>query len=1331
MSSPSYLGDLRAAVVDADPSEEKSENNMENDNEENLKEESSPQNQKNDNSSNGNSNKGPSWYQFKPIMEEEEEEEEKEEESAKKTSSTVDSENEEGEKPNRNDDDDDDGSNNSAATKSPQKDKKLRDQPQESMPSPISAMKRSTSETQYDDAKEEQEGATSTPRKTRQMSRGGTKKQTTPKRSPASAEAKGASILKRPSSQRQRRRKRPSLKYNTAASKNVTFLTSKNNDDTDTPTRKRRRKAAQQAISAMDELSDEVETPATTSNTSTEDQQSYYRGAFYTYLEGDHENSTFEVDEDAQKIALSVVTLPRPNTLQHDVSKSWGAKRMWVEDADIDTTPTQLPVSNSTDNNDTVTRNIFSSAVEPNLRAFYHVIRANLVEGNIMEALELCHGMLRSSYKQAEAILGKRLKSSDEDLICQDDLLILREKIAGTWSLYAHMFLQIMETDLFLGFYGNNNNDRSSMKRVTILSSMEEKLWDHAIAILTIATTCPLAGNHAAITLALSRLRFRQRQREKVRPFPRAGENADNSQFPAVGSAEHWRRNLEIALHVCRDGLERSSPPSEGHLPAPSKYVVFYERFGLEGEMGMHQTTKGVVPVIAALLFRRQELKNPDVAADIAAVTPKETIFSEGNYLPKRLKSVIRQIAVANNPQFRRDYPNNVIPYLLQDQNSARLVCMEMNQLSRLEQSIAGFNNTTVLQIICTPKPVPNSSDPNDAGIKWHDFMFFQTMDMVLLQKNNETGRGPIFEVDQPSNTPAFFATGASCSVWQNIADAPPRMLASRNHPVVSNISYACTGCGSASFETQSELAEHKEICSNEIQTHREGDAFGNDSLTEQWIDSLLVRKVKSNEESLQDASVPHSKGLQKDAGTACDIVDYACQKCFKHGFRTEEARDVHKATCRRERNGDSHQDKVKETKRNEAPDTVSEAIVVGTFASADDTENSAEIQKNANQNRSSKSTDNVLSDTANNKVHDKAMGVEPGGKGENDKDLRRKRTKQDDSGRTKKTTRKQTKKRPCRQDLRGVLEEETGIDDAETVCPSIDPTLLKRMDLKNSSTSTDQASPQADTSSSESKKTRNEAAASAGRCDEIVASSKMVTEVSTVTKAALSPPKKLEVFTPSKFPKNNKKQKKPAPPLSHGICCSAMAYACRKCSSSDFSTEEERDSHERSCDGQYNSAKVVLQEVWPDLVKKPKLTGLNPHPAGKTDSDSNTAGRPVAVGPSPETLRILERRPCGMNSGTSAFTAKQNLNKGHTKARATRSSMKQKRGTKEAAPNPVYRFGSGLGRALLGKTSSDDKPASSNSSSPEGEEKKVDISIDDEAGTATAKFIPIVTGGR
>jgi len=446
------------------------------------------------------------------------------------------------------------------------------------------------------------------------------------------------------------------------------------------------------------------------------------------------------------KLALKRAKFPNPATKSFKAWKQWEDRRRSASDVS-----NQLQTSSYKRFNakvQSIKNHLFSPDVDTHLKALFHLTRAHLTAGNIGVTLKMFHTMLNSSYGKAQKIALCLLSSKDTETdYIWDDLVLLREKIAGIWCLYAHMFLLMFETDLAREYFSK----RVETLRLIAVNDMEESLWDYAIALLLQVTMCPLVGNHAAITVALSRLRLKQRQRGQLRKFPVEDAKDGVASYFANSRSKlaHWLTNLEEALQICRDGMQRSSPAANGshapplHAPEHAAYNDEYEELGLKDILGIDMTTDRVCLTLSTLARLRQNAegnKKIDTSEsandpDGADLTPQflSNVINAAMDLPRWLERSLRH---SRQPSGGSETENGApLPYLFVDPVSTATICAERNCLSHLKEYLDVSEGSEELRLAneTMHSARRNMQGPYGVAIPWDSFLFFQSMNVMFV----------------------------------------------------------------------------------------------------------------------------------------------------------------------------------------------------------------------------------------------------------------------------------------------------------------------------------------------------------------------------------------------------------------------------------------------------------------------------------------------------------------------------------------------------------------------------------------------------------------------
>ncbi|CAB9518698.1 expressed unknown protein [Seminavis robusta] len=893
-----------------------------------------------------------------------------------------------------------------------------------------------------------------------------------------------------------------------------------------------------------------------------------------------------ELARQSVKIAFKRANTPDPGSPAFSVHKAHEGLRRpsLMEGSDEPQQPTQP--------------GLFSQDADTNLRVLYHLTRASLVKGEIQEALLVCHDVLDSCYTQAEEILPK-LKGEKTPAYSQK-LKILRDKIAGAWCLYAHLFLQITETSVFLGATDQSKGvGKASLSREDFSrNEMEEQLWDYSIALLSFCTSCPLAGNHASITLALSRLRFRRREQNKLRTFPVDGVMKGTRSYLAklVGSTDHWKKNLELAMGVCKGALERRSwcpGNATTKISRQGKYAGLTEPFDLIS------AAEGVAVLVSKLHERNIDWSTIDALEKVQS-KPKVApgFFTFLLTLPKRLQGRLK-----TEFPTKLDLQTSAVPYLYDDFASAQLICKETNCLSRLVQSVRGFTETSQLQMICDPEKLEYDAACVD-GVAWEDCLFFQSMNVVLV----EAAEADKYKYAQkhPTDAATFFVPISSSSSWKKRFEVDgyakyPSSL------VYSHVELRCLKCDGL-FPTKAKLQSHKRGCRGD------GSRRGGHSLQLTWDDLSAVRPSQGYK---ADATKSKSKT------TKTKVIDFqcGCSKCCSKIY--QDLTVFGTVTCynTRQQSEAADVDEIEPKK--------TEKTVVNVFIPPKPLP-TQEASIGVAEKRTEKEAVKLNEEPA------------PKPKG------RRGRPPKKNKGPTPKKKgvpapgRKRAKgKRPVRADLNCVFEEAAVDDDIETVVTALPvgwATNIKQAP-RNGMTAVsvhDGTMPEANKISSllpplnEDKREGEQTKATLTPCEckhegeEPKANASTDGEGTNASLQTAVSPRGIPPMLDESHDEHDHsvEARSPLPSIYDAVEDDAeeaankeqktipkrslldFEYACRKCYATGFSAEMERDLHERECLGQ--SVGSSLAEPWPSFANNP----------GYTSSAGTGVFRPVAEGP-------------------------------------------------------------------------------------------------------------------
>ena len=166
----------------------------------------------------------------------------------------------------------------------------------------------------------------------------------------------------------------------------------------------------------------------------------------------------------------------------------------------------------------------------------YRLFRVRMAAGMMKSSISDLHQMISNSYEQAEKLLRGACDNENEGRL--QKVLKIRNHIAGLWCIYAQLIVELGQEAL----NANNNTeketsiqpkpDKTNIKASSIKSANNEckrgygrqrrkcttfqqieaeqvtskDVQDHAISVLIAARSCPLVKNHSWIVLAMARL---------------------------------------------------------------------------------------------------------------------------------------------------------------------------------------------------------------------------------------------------------------------------------------------------------------------------------------------------------------------------------------------------------------------------------------------------------------------------------------------------------------------------------------------------------------------------------------------------------------------------------------------------------------------------------------------------------------------------------------------------------------------------------------------------------------------------------------------------------
>lgn len=555
-----------------------------------------------------------------------------------------------------------------------------------------------------------------------------------------------------------------------------------------------------------------------------------------------------------------------------------------------------------------VKNDIFSHAADNNVRVLYHLVRAKLVDGEIKSAFEICHGVLQKSYARAESLLHDILKPKSVPSKQQTATVMLeREKIAGVWCLYAHLVTQIADSEALLGSTRYRSDGGFVEKREEMFNSLEENLWNQAIAILSLCTACPFVGNHSSITIALSRLRLRQRQPGRQRPFPLKAISMGTSSYLASNgsSLTHWEDNLQAAMQICQDGMEKSSPlgnrgarPSVTYLangdPCLADTVLDEKTIGqVANDLGNLLTniaqhgfdeseSAGSGPPAGFAFFAPIVNLPLDLASAIrrALETPQNQEIptskpSNQEHPPNKLpaqKQSQTKLPHQGNPPTKppiRELPHgNSLPYLFVDPSSTKILCLEVNCLSRLKESLYVSEHAPSTHFVLAPSHLSlcrRSTHASAQNGAWDDTLHFQSMNAVLVQENS---------LLRPSKLATQLSTAASFlhiedPVMERLEKNDLGSVKSPYHYVWHSLVHACPKCGHL-CKTMAKSVLHRAFCEK---YGKKTSCRRQDFLWEAWEDLPSAKQQESATDQGQVLSRPTKNSLRRLENKCYDIM--------------------------------------------------------------------------------------------------------------------------------------------------------------------------------------------------------------------------------------------------------------------------------------------------------------------------------------------------------------------------------------------------------------------------------------------------------------------------
>lgn len=531
---------------------------------------------------------------------------------------------------------------------------------------------------------------------------------------------------------------------------------------------------------------------------------------------------------------------------------------------------------------------LFSPVADDNLRVLYFLTRNYLAKGEIRTALEMCHEMLRKSYEQATkklvimfaSLLNSKNRIKKKRAIA--DIMLIRERTAGIWCLYAHLFTEIVETNAFQDSINDHDNEGCSQEEAL---TAEEKLWDQSIAVLSLCTVCPLVGNHSSISIGLSRLRLRKRQRGSLRPVPSEEASiTETTTFPSnpTSTLAHWRDNMQAALQICRDSLEILSPlgsrkrqQTDAHLAgvlksAPKEASVV--------KMEVFKATSDQSAMLGSLVERNCEESERDPTGPPASFV----FFSSPLNLLLKLEDTLREHAP--NQQPLKGAP---LPYLFTDRCSTHILCLEMNCLSRLNESLkhAGDGNDSHLLFAQTHLSSNNTAAQLCGVSSWDDTLHFQSMNAVLLHSDSEFYPSQL-ATHLAMATP-FFRSDTSSPIQKDFDELNEIDAYSKtpSYYLWHSLVYMCHKCDYL-CESRVKLVLHGQLC----EAHgKNAYCRKQDTLWQAWEDLSFMKEVREIKESEEQVRFRATKtSLRALKNECCDIVEASECQPQKRGVARE-----------------------------------------------------------------------------------------------------------------------------------------------------------------------------------------------------------------------------------------------------------------------------------------------------------------------------------------------------------------------------------------------------------------------------------------------------------
>lgn len=199
----------------------------------------------------------------------------------------------------------------------------------------------------------------------------------------------------------------------------------------------------------------------------------------------------------------------------------------------------------------------------------YHVVHklasAKVLSRSHEAALKFCHNTLSLWYQEARRIMYRLEQSewNDEDLHTR--AMMLRERLAGMWCVYAHVVVEI-GTSIFCPGLREETNEILDRSRDCRDDKTIFEYPEYAASLLSIAKSCPLVGNHPWIVIARSRLMFYGMELKLKFPNRKNARNGVSRAGTDDGLVKEdqscaimIKELISYATPVCNDGLRTST----------------------------------------------------------------------------------------------------------------------------------------------------------------------------------------------------------------------------------------------------------------------------------------------------------------------------------------------------------------------------------------------------------------------------------------------------------------------------------------------------------------------------------------------------------------------------------------------------------------------------------------------------------------------------------------------------------------------------------------------------------------------------------------------------